>query len=77
MLRPEPWGKAVRRRDFVSLIVARRSFGDPEDSYLAAFVEGLRKLGWTEGQNVRIDTRWGAGGVDDIRKYAAELSAAP
>jgi putative tryptophan/tyrosine transport system substrate-binding protein len=49
----------------------------PEDSYLAAFVEGLRKLGWTEGQNVRIDTRWGAGGVDDIRKYAAELSAAP
>lgn len=47
----------------------------PEDSYLAAFLEGLQKLGWTEGQNVRIDTRWGAGDVDDIRKYAAELSA--
>jgi putative ABC transport system substrate-binding protein len=46
-----------------------------EDAYLAAFLQGLRQLGWTDGHNVRIDTRWGAGNVDDIRKYAAELSA--
>jgi len=95
MLRPEPWGKAVRRRDFISVtvgsavvwpLVARsqqiermRRVGVleslPEDSYLVAFVEGLQKLGWTEGQNVRIDTRWGPGSANDIRKYAAELSA--
>ena len=25
---------------------------------VAAFREGLQKLGWTEGRNIRIDTRW-------------------
>src|SRR6266567_2489681 len=25
---------------------------------VAAFREGLQKLGWTEGRNTRIDTRW-------------------
>src|SRR5262245_1061605 len=47
----------------------------PEDVYLAAFMRGLQQLGWDNGHNVRIDTRWAAGKVDDIRKYAAELSA--
>jgi hypothetical protein len=32
-------------------------------------------LGWTDGSNVRIDTRWSAGNADEIRKYAAELVA--
>jgi len=45
---------------------------------LAAFVQGLRELGWTDGRNVRIDTRWAAGNANDARKYAAELvSLAP
>src|SRR5262249_51833472 len=42
---------------------------------LTAFREGLRQLGWTEGGNVRIDTRWGAGNPDRYRQYAAELLA--
>ena len=42
---------------------------------LAAFVEGLQQLGWTDGRNLRIDTRWSAGNPDDTRKYAAELVA--
>jgi hypothetical protein len=42
---------------------------------IAAFLEGLAQLGWTDGRNVRIDTRWGAGDVDRIRRYAAELVA--
>ena len=25
---------------------------------VAAFRDGLQKLGWTEGRNIRIDTRW-------------------
>jgi putative ABC transport system substrate-binding protein len=41
----------------------------------AAFLEGLQQLGWTDGRNVRIDTRWGADNVADTRKYAAELVA--
>jgi ABC-type uncharacterized transport system substrate-binding protein len=40
---------------------------------LAALVQGLQQSGWTDGRNVRIDTRWAAGKADDTRKYAAEL----
>jgi putative tryptophan/tyrosine transport system substrate-binding protein len=40
---------------------------------LTAFVQGLRELGWTDGRDVRIYARWGAGDVDSFRRYAAEL----
>jgi putative ABC transport system substrate-binding protein len=40
-----------------------------------AFVQGLQALGWTEGRNVQIDTRWGEGDAGQFRKYAAELIA--
>ena len=42
---------------------------------LAAFVQSLQELGWTDGRNVRIDTRWAAGNAAETRKYAAELVA--
>ena len=49
---------------------------DPDaQANIAAFLQGLRQLGWTDGRNVRIDHRWGAGNPADIRKYAAELVA--
>jgi ABC-type uncharacterized transport system substrate-binding protein len=41
---------------------------------IAAFLQGLQQLGWTDGRNVRIDTRWTAGDVERIRKHAAELA---
>jgi ABC-type uncharacterized transport system substrate-binding protein len=44
-------------------------------SFLAAFLQALRQLGWTDGHNVRVDTRWGRGDADRTRKYAAELAA--
>ena len=54
----------------------RRGADDPDgQARIAAFLQGLQQLGWTDGRNVRIDTRWGAGNADDIRKYAAELVA--
>jgi putative ABC transport system substrate-binding protein len=40
---------------------------------LAAFLQGLRDLGWIEGQNVRIEYRWAEGKVDRIPGFAAEL----
>jgi putative tryptophan/tyrosine transport system substrate-binding protein len=42
---------------------------------MAALLHGLQQLGWNDGRNVRIDTRWAAGDVNLIRKYAAELVA--
>ena len=40
---------------------------------VAAFREGLQKLGWTEGRNIRIDTRWGALGAEAMQRFAKEL----
>src|SRR5262249_50667607 len=49
---------------------------DPEaQSRLRAFVQGLQQSGWTDGRNLRIDIRWGAGDADRSRRYAAELVA--
>jgi ABC-type uncharacterized transport system substrate-binding protein len=49
---------------------------DPESpGRIAAFTQGLRELGWTDGRNIRIDWRWGAGSADSARRYAAELIA--
>jgi putative ABC transport system substrate-binding protein len=41
--------------------------------YVTLFRETLRKLGWVEGRNIRIDYRWGAGNGNRIRAYAEEL----
>jgi putative ABC transport system substrate-binding protein len=47
---------------------------DPEaQGRIAAFVQGLQQWGWTDGGNVRIETRWASGNADDTRKHAAEL----
>ena len=40
---------------------------------LAAFAQALQHLGWIDGHNVRIDTRWAR--TDDIHRQAAELAA--
>jgi ABC-type uncharacterized transport system substrate-binding protein len=42
-------------------------------AYVAAFAQGLRQLGWTEGQNLRVDVRWNAGDAQLARIYAAQL----
>src|SRR5271169_4592245 len=42
---------------------------------IAAFLDGLQQLGWADGRNVRIDTRWPGNDADRYRKYAAELIA--
>ena len=52
---------------------------DPDaQAFLAAFRDGLQKLGWTEGHNVRLDIRWtsaSAGNVEEMQRFAKELVA--
>jgi putative tryptophan/tyrosine transport system substrate-binding protein len=48
---------------------------DPEaQSQLASFVQELQKLGWTEGRNLRIDTRWWiSADPESTHRFAKEL----
>jgi putative tryptophan/tyrosine transport system substrate-binding protein len=49
---------------------------DPEGrERMAAFLQSLQQLGWSDGRNVKIDYRWGANDADRVRRYAAELVA--
>jgi putative ABC transport system substrate-binding protein len=49
---------------------------DPESqTNIAAFRRGFADLGWKDGVNIRIETRWGGGKIELIRKYAEELVA--
>src|SRR5262249_27345525 len=51
--------------------------GYPEaQSEFASFVQELQKLGWAEGRNLRIDTRWGIpADPDSMHRFARELVA--
>ncbi len=45
-------------------------------AFVAAFGEGLQRLGWTEGRNIRIDVRWASPGDAEARqRFAKELVA--
>jgi putative ABC transport system substrate-binding protein len=38
-----------------------------------AFTQALQVLGWTDGQNTRIDYRWAGGDIEQIQSLAKEL----
>ena len=42
---------------------------------IRAFVQSLQELGWADGRNVQIETRWGAEDADRSSKDAAQLLA--
>ena len=74
------WPLAVRAQQDervrrIGVLVASPADDAEVQVRLAAFKEGLAQLGWTEGRNVRIDTRWASTNADDLRKHAAELAA--
>jgi putative tryptophan/tyrosine transport system substrate-binding protein len=65
--------EGVRR---IGVLMAHPEADAEFESYVAAFREELQKLGWAEGRNIRIDTRWGA--LDDAearQRSAKELVA--
>ena len=52
---------------------------DPEaQARHAAFLQGLQEFGWAVGRNVRIDSRWGAGGsLERVAPLGAHFCKAP
>ncbi len=47
---------------------------DPEArARFSAFAQALSELGWTDDRNLRMEVRWAAGDVDQMRMFAKEL----
>ena len=67
----EQQGERVRR---IGVLMSTAA-DDPEGrARIAAFLDGLQQLGWTDGRNAQIDIRWPKG-ESEARKYAADLAA--
>jgi putative ABC transport system substrate-binding protein len=72
------WPVAARaqQRDRTRLIGVLMGYAEDDpavQSYVPAFRVALAKLGWTEGGNLRIELRWGAGDADRTGTFAKEL----
>jgi putative tryptophan/tyrosine transport system substrate-binding protein len=64
-------GGGMRR---IGVLVAYAESDREGQARVAAFQDGLQKLGWTEGRNIRIDYRWAAG-EEAMQRFAKELVA--
>src|SRR3974377_759755 len=56
----------------VGVLMAFAKDNPEAQARITAFLQGLQKLGWTEGRNLQIEYRWSSG---DLQKAAAELVA--
>jgi putative tryptophan/tyrosine transport system substrate-binding protein len=65
-------GERMRRIGMLSGLAENDAEGHAR---VAAFREGLQKLGWTEGRNVHIDIRWGTPEAEAMQRLAKELVA--
>jgi len=62
------------RTRVVGLLLSQFQVNQEAQDRIAAVREGLHKLGWTEGENIRIDVRYSNGSAERMRAQAAELA---
>jgi hypothetical protein len=73
-----PLAARAQQADRMRLIGVLMAYAesDPEgQAWVAAFRERLQKLGWAEGRNIRIATRWATPDVEAMQRFAKELVA--
>ena len=59
----------------IGVLMATAADEPESQARLAAFLQALQQLGWTDGRNLRIEYRWSAGDATRLRRDAAELVA--
>ena len=73
------WPLAARAQQGLRRIGVLMGFPETDTdarAFVAAFRDGLQKLGWTEGRNVRLDIRWTSpGNAEEMQRFAKELVA--
>jgi putative ABC transport system substrate-binding protein len=67
--------RAQERVRRVGVLMAAAADDREFQTRVGAFMQELQQLGWIDGRNVLIDTRWATTNADDIRRHAAELAA--
>src|SRR5262249_30825757 len=66
-------GERMRR---IGVLVGYAESASDAQAKVAAFREGLQRLGWAEGRNIRIDTRWPIpADLESMQRFAQELAA--
>ena len=63
-------GERVRR---IGVLMSQPADSPEAQARIAAFLQALQQLGWTEGRNVRMDLRWAGPDINRIRALAQEL----
>jgi len=74
------WPLAVRaqqreRMRRIGVLMPQPSDDSEAQSRVGAFLQALQQLGWSIGDNLRIEYRWGANEPDRARQYAQEMIA--
>src|SRR5262245_42507181 len=60
----------------IGVLMGQSESDSEAQAHIAAFRGGLQKLGWMEGRNTRIDTRWATpGDAESRQRYSKELVA--
>jgi putative tryptophan/tyrosine transport system substrate-binding protein len=72
---PSVAARAQERTRHIGVLLPAAADDSRFQSFLGAFLQELARLGWTDGGNVRIDTRWTSANAAEIRKQARELAA--
>ncbi len=69
------WPLAARAQQvrLIGVLFEHAESNSDARSWLAAFRAELARLGWKEGSNLRIETRWSAGNTETMRTSAKEL----
>jgi putative ABC transport system substrate-binding protein len=57
----------------IGVLMNFRSDAPEGQARVAPFMQALQKLGWKEGDNVRIEIRWAEDDIERYRKFSEEL----
>jgi putative ABC transport system substrate-binding protein len=69
------WPLAARAQQprRVGVLMGSAATDPTGQAYLATFMQGMRKLGWIDGQNLQIEVRWSAADLRRTQAFATDL----
>ena len=72
-LAPQAQAQQSERMRRIGLLYSISSEDPQAQAYHRTFIERFRQLGWVDGDNVRVDSRWAEGNAEKLDQHVAEL----